>query len=450
MLFANLVEQFVATDKLTDKLYKTRAGILVYMLIILSIICIILFILNNIINVQSEFPFGFIFISLSVILLLFRYTNSLFITGNLVTCIFALSFFYMSLKTGAIFSEDAHGVFLIPLFAFLMLGNKAGIFWSIISSLWIVYLYYLSFSPEAQIHYRAVTQEFPINYYFLLPLIFISIVALSLYFLNAQYQKLFTRFTKNEAILEKQNKHLEEKRQALEELQLKLQRSNTELEQYAYTASHDLKQPIRTINSFATLLSNHLSKNNVLDDKSKEYLDFIGTSTKSMHVLVKDLLSYSKLNAETEHSFEVTDMNNLLERVLVNLNKQISENEVKISVSELPDFKVIPVKINQLFQNIISNAIKFRKKTENLNINITHQLEGNELIISISDNGIGIEAEHINRIFEPFTKLHKASEYAGSGIGLASCKRIVELHNGKIWLESQFGIGTTFYFSLKN
>jgi len=224
------------------------------------------------------------------------------------------------------------------------------------------------------------------------------------------------------------------------ELELK----NKELEQFAYVASHDLQEPLRTTSSFAELLQQQYQGK--LDAKADKYLTFITQSSERMKVLIKDLLDYSRIGRKKER--EVVDCNFIVQQVLADLDLAIKETKADINVESLPVFDGYPSEIKQLFQNLIINAIKFRKKNTGLQIKISAVKNNGNWEFICNDNGIGIEKEHSERIFIIFQRLHTRSEYEGSGIGLAHCKKIVELHGGEIWVNSAAGNGSTFHFTI--
>jgi len=223
-----------------------------------------------------------------------------------------------------------------------------------------------------------------------------------------------------------------------------LELKNKELEQFAYVASHDLQEPLRTTSSFAELLQQQYKGK--LDDKADKYLTFINQSSDRMKVLIKDLLDYSRIGRKKE--VEQVDSNIIMQEVLADLNAAIKEAKAEIKFCKLPVFKGYPTEIKQLFQNLIINAIKFRRQDESPRINICATKENGLWAFSCDDNGIGISDEHSERIFVIFQRLHTRNEYDGSGIGLAHCKKIVELHGGKIWVKSNVGEGSTFYFTI--
>jgi light-regulated signal transduction histidine kinase (bacteriophytochrome) len=219
--------------------------------------------------------------------------------------------------------------------------------------------------------------------------------------------------------------------------------SNKELGQVAYIASHDLQEPLRTISNFVGLLQQQYRGK--LDKEADEYLTFISEGTLRMQSLIKDLLDYSRIG--NDKKLIQIDCNKEVQNVLKGMSIYISENDATISMTPLPVIYGF-FELQYLFQNLICNAIKFRKKNIDPVVSIAAQDEGNEWLFSIKDNGIGIEEKYHQRIFTIFQKLHLDKEYEGTGIGLAHCKKIAELHRGKIWVESEYAKGSTFYFTI--
>jgi signal transduction histidine kinase len=223
-----------------------------------------------------------------------------------------------------------------------------------------------------------------------------------------------------------------------------LERKNKELEQFAYVASHDLQEPLRTTSSFVELLQQQYQGK--LDDKADKYLAYITQSVTRMKVLIADLLDYSRIGSKKE--LIRVDCNIVLNEVLADLDTAIQETGVEITTAHLPAICGYQTELKQLFQNLILNAIKFRQKNISPLITICAWKNTDSWQFAFSDNGIGIPKEHYERIFIIFQRLHTRNEYKGSGIGLSHCKKIVELHKGKIWLVSEPGKGTTFYFTI--
>lgn len=223
-----------------------------------------------------------------------------------------------------------------------------------------------------------------------------------------------------------------------------LRRSNEELEQFAYIASHDLQEPLRMVSSFAKLLEIKYKGN--IDEKAGDYIRQIVGGAKRMSELINDLLSFSRISSNPE-SFTRSDLNLTVTDVLRDLQLIIKETSARIDVHPLPVLRADAIQIKQLFQNLIQNALKFRRD-ESPVITINAKKINGEYEFSIQDNGIGIKPEYHDRIFMLFQRLHEADKYPGTGLGLAICRKIVERHGGRIWLTSEEGRGTTFYFTL--
>jgi len=224
-----------------------------------------------------------------------------------------------------------------------------------------------------------------------------------------------------------------------------LERSNKDLEQFAYVASHDLQEPLRMVSNYTQLLAKHYEGR--LDEKAKKFMDYVVDGAIRMQGLINDLLTYSRIGTQSK-PLENTDTHALLGEAIINLAAMIEEKRAIITNDDLPTVMADSSQLMQVFKNLISNAIKFQR--ENIpHIHVSAQDKGREWVFSIRDNGIGIEKQYADRIFVIFQRLHTRQEYPGTGIGLAVCKRIVERHGGRIWFESEPGKCSTFFFTLK-
>ena len=231
-----------------------------------------------------------------------------------------------------------------------------------------------------------------------------------------------------------------------EELQVEkslLENSNQELEHFAYVASHDLQEPLRMVSSFLQLLQRRYAEQ--LDDKANRYIAQAVDGSVRMKRLIHDLLSYSRVGVSLE--FSTVDCNVVLRHVLETFDGAIENADALVTYDHLPTVMADEGQLGQVFQNLIGNAIKFQRE-ERLQIHIGVEERASEWVFRIADNGIGIEQAYVERIFVIFQRLHPREAYPGTGIGLAICKKIVERHGGRIWLISEVGKGTTFYFSL--
>jgi PAS domain S-box-containing protein len=256
----------------------------------------------------------------------------------------------------------------------------------------------------------------------------------------------FTDVDGSQMILE-MNIDITARKKAEDTLKLKLEelsRSNAELEQFAYVSSHDLQEPLRMISSYLQLLQRRYQGK--LDDKADRYIYFAVDGASRMQNLINDLLEFSRVATRAREP-EPTDCEFLLIQALSNLDLYIKENKVTVSHDSLPEVMADSTQLIQVFQNLITNGIKFNTERAP-KIHISAEKKDNNWVFSVQDNGIGINPQYFEKIFEVFKRLHKKEEYPGTGIGLAICKKIVERHYGHIWVESEPGTGSTFYFSL--
>jgi len=226
---------------------------------------------------------------------------------------------------------------------------------------------------------------------------------------------------------------------------MELERSNQELEQFAYVASHDLQEPLRVVTGFVQLLEQR--HGSMLDDNSREYMAFIVEAAARMKNLISDLLTYSRLTTRAKPLGAVA-LEEVLTRVMGNLALLIAESGAEITWDALPRVHADQGQMVQLFQNLLTNALRYRRPAEPPRVHVAARQLDREWVLSVADRGIGIEPRYFERIFKIFQRLHSSDEYPGTGIGLAICKKIVERHHGRIWVESPPGQGTTFYFTL--
>jgi signal transduction histidine kinase len=258
----------------------------------------------------------------------------------------------------------------------------------------------------------------------------------------------------NRRLFQEVQRELAERKRAEEELKqtmAELARSNQELEQFAYVASHDLQEPLRMVASYVQLLARRYQGR--LDADADEFIAYAVDGATRMQALINDLLAYSRVGTRGK-PFEPTDCEAILDQALANLQVAIEENGAAVTHDLLPTVMADATQLTQLFQNLIGNAVKFRGE-ESLRIHISahwpsaiENRKSDEWIFSVRDNGIGIDPEYHERIFLIFQRLHTREEYPGTGIGLAICRKIVERHGGRIWVESQPGKGSIFYFTI--
>jgi PAS domain S-box-containing protein len=222
-------------------------------------------------------------------------------------------------------------------------------------------------------------------------------------------------------------------------------RSNKDLEQFASVASHDLKEPLRMVSAYVLRLEKKYKGQ--LDDKADKYIRFAVEGVERMEKLIEGLLAYSRITRGAAQ-FGPVDSNKIFSLAVSNLSASIRECNASVTKEDLPTVRGDETQLLQLFQNLIGNAVKYRKPQTPPHVHVSSAREGSHYIFSVRDNGIGIEPKNYDRIFQLFQRLHSHDQYAGAGMGLAVCKHIVEQHNGRIWIESVPGTGSTFFFTV--
>lgn len=231
----------------------------------------------------------------------------------------------------------------------------------------------------------------------------------------------------------------------LAQVNLELKRSNEELEQFAYVASHDLQEPLRMVASYSQLLEKRYAAQ--LDERARKYISYSVDGAKRMQALIADLLRLSRIGMQGK-VFEPVSVNDVVDRVITDLSITIGDVGGRVTRDELPSVSADDIQMGQLFQNLISNGLKFRRPDIVPEVQVSVSRDGDDWHFRIQDNGIGIDAEHLENVFVIFQRLHKRGEYEGTGIGLSAAKKIVERHGGRIWIESIVGEGSTFHFTL--
>lgn len=237
---------------------------------------------------------------------------------------------------------------------------------------------------------------------------------------------------------------LREESKSLERALSLMETKNRELEQFAYIASHDLQEPLKTISNVVNIFEDQYKGR--LDNDAVTYLSFLSLSAERMRLLITGLLDYARIGKEGE--MELVNSQVLLQELISDLDMLITESRANIFIGKMPALPAYRLELKQLFQNLISNAIKFRQPGGQVEVRICAQEENDCWTFSVKDNGIGIGEKFHKKIFMIFKRLHARSKYEGSGIGLSHCKKIVELHHGKIWVESVANEGSTFYFTI--
>jgi light-regulated signal transduction histidine kinase (bacteriophytochrome) len=237
----------------------------------------------------------------------------------------------------------------------------------------------------------------------------------------------------------------ERQAQALRDANAALIRSNADLQQFAYSASHDLQEPLRMVSTYGELLQKKFS--GTLGPKGDEYIGYMIQGALRMEQLLRDLRAYTQASMTGQEATEDIDAGEILDKALMNLGATINQSEASITRTDLPCVRMYEFQLEQVFQNLIGNAIRYRASAPP-RIHVAAVQRGTEWLFSVQDNGIGIDPQYKEQIFGIFKRLHSTSEYPGTGMGLAICERIIQRSGGRIWVESEVGQGSTFFFTI--
>ncbi len=434
-------------EKEPENKRKARIVIFIFLFTCLSILAIWISSLNLENTNNFPFPIALGFTTLSAFA--FKKTGSFHLSGHLLGLLVFFFLFPITIETGGLYSDDTLWLLLGPVLAFFA-GNKwTGLIWSIILIAGVSYLYSLDISsPESLMKDSLI---FDSNYYFT-SIVFLFIMILGVIFIyENEKTKLVGELGSKRNELQKQNTLLEtevkKRTVSLEESNEQLKRSNADLEQFAYVASHDLQEPLRMVGNFVQLLEEEYSDK--IDDEGKSYINFAVDGVSRMSLLIEELLQYSQLGKKGLEIIHF-DLNTVVHQKTKDLSLLIKSKKAECVIQDLPRINGIPGQIGILFYNLINNALKFNT-SDKPKIQISYRENSSHWIFSVADNGIGIANEYKEHIFELFKRLHRKEEYSGTGIGLSMCKKIINHHKGEIWFDSKENVGTTFHFSiLKN
>lgn len=377
-----------------------------------------------------------------VLLYIFKKTGNTILVSNLLALFWVLPLMHVIPQTRGLYSDNLLWLFLAPLSVLFFANIRWGLLWLgiLLSYTYYVYLFY-SNKGDAAFTTLEEPEYYLISYVTLFSAIFIVVVI----FETGQLL-IIKLLTQQKAILEEQKQEIARKNAELQAIEEQLRESNQELENFAFAASHDLKEPLRMIGMYTQLTQKRLQGQ--LDGSTKEFMGFVTDGVGRMQSLLDSLLDYSRLGKNQDDLRDV-NLNDTIFMVIHNLMPRMKETNTAIISNPLPTVQASSFEMIQLFQNLIANSIKFRRANVPPTIEIkVNETPTGDFIFTIADNGIGIPEQHQERVFKIFERLHTRMDYEGSGIGLATCKKIVQSSGGKIWLESKEGVGTTFYFTL--
>jgi signal transduction histidine kinase len=436
-------EVFIADNLKRSLLDIRKARILVFIHLFIILIAIAFAVAN------SQYPgVGGPAISVGIVvgialLYIFKRYGNFMTSGNLMAFLLFIIFLDAVFSSGGLYSDNLLWIMATPLTALLFASPRSGIVWLSVLMGVTFYLFVLDLQNPG--FYRKQTEDLDGLYYLITYNgLFVMLIGIVLIFATGQ-SMIIKALDAKQKELEEQTAELTRQKEALVVAEEKLKSINHELERFAYSASHDLKEPLRMIGSYVMLVKRRVGTD--LDPNTKEYIGFITDGVSRMEKMLNDLLQYSRLGRNNEQ-LKDQDLNDTLLVVMQNLMAAMENTNTAIYANQLPVIRSISVEMLQLFQNLISNSIKFRRKDLSPVIGITYQEEQEQHRFIFMDNGIGIPEKNKQSVFDIFERLHSIQEYEGSGIGLATCKKIVNNMGGKIWIEPNKDVGTTFTFTI--
>ncbi len=432
---------YLDSEEHTVQYRRAETLIKVHLFLITSVVLMFIFTFT-IAPENKNVPLHWALITLISSLVLLKTTRSLVFTGNFLAAGWFAILVPAILQSGGLYSDNMLWLALAPAIAVLFAARKWGFFWASVLFLFSIGLFFYHLYDDTS--FKALLLQFSPEYYFLSFTLFFAVLLGLVYIFERGQELIIDALQKQKKLLQEQQMQISRQMDELREAHRKIEEINGQLEQFAYAASHDLKEPLRMIGMYTQLIERQLQA--YLNDDTKEFMHYVRNGVARMQRMLDDLLQYSRTGRHSD--IQDNDLNELLFIVLNNLTVAMQESNASISTNLLPIVRASTTELVQLFQNLLANAIKFRKPNAPPQISITATDEGTHFLFTVKDNGIGIPTDQQDRVFRIFERLHNHSDYDGSGIGLATVRKIVTNLGGKIWLQSTEGIGTTFYFTI--
>ncbi len=440
--FTLLINYFIPYRLKDDPFVYRKAKVLVHVILFLILTGFLNEAFSYIFNINEQVSAIPSIIAGIVLLFLFKKTGNSVLISNLLAIFWVFPLITAIPMTKGLYSDNLLWLFLAPLSVLLFANRRWGAIWLGILLGYTFYLYLFYADPIK----TAVGKPEPPEYYLIsYTTLFTAIFFVVVIFETGQLL-IIKLLTNQKSELEKQKKEIDLKNAELRLREEQLREMNQELENFAFAASHDLKEPLRMIGMYTQLTQKRLQGQ--LDGSTKEFMGFVTDGVGRMQSLLDALLDYSRLGKNQDDLRDV-NLNDTIFMVIHNLTARMKETNAAIISNSLPTVQASSFEMIQLFQNLISNSIKFKREgvPPQIEIRVAETITG-DFIFTVADNGIGIPEQHKERVFKIFERLHTRVDYEGSGIGLATCKKIIQSSGGKIWLESTEGVGTIFHFTL--
>lgn len=431
--------RLMPSRKPSDEISRHRERLLAWVHLIAIVMSGLLFIVSLFVIPKHGVPVAITCIGSVALGHIYQRFGNLNLSANLLVSLLFAVLMVQMIPTGGLYSDNLLWMLLLPTVAFLFTSRNYGLMWSAIVVSVIVGLFLIEVNSSSKL--RELTFGYDPSYYLVSYLgLFTLMIALVTLFVDGN-KNLLEHLKQNSETLQSQKEELEAKNALLRKQEAELKRSNQDLELFASVASHDLKEPLRMINSYSQLLNKSL--NDSMSERDREFLTYIKEGGIRMHTMLDDLLAYGKLGRDKKEEKPV-DLEKSLLIVENNLKLRLQESGGRISWEALPTLLGHSTHFIQLFQNLIGNSLKFSREGVAPHVTIFSERQADHFVIQIVDNGLGIAEEDIDKVFGVFQRLSNQSKFEGSGLGLATVKRIMDGLDGSIEVTSTVGLGTTF------
>lgn len=443
MFINSLINYFIHPKIKEDGYSAFKAKALIWLHLIVYLFIILALGLELIADMHNDLPSWVILGVNTILLLILKYKGDIVISGTLVGAAVGFMLGPNIIKSGGVISDNLIWCAFLPIISLLFGNLRVSFLFLVILILFSVYLTYGLEYDWSNPFFKNYTPA----YYFFSYNMFFCVLFFMIFTFRREQESLIKSLTEKNRLLELQKVEITKKTKDLEEAKGLLEASNKELEQFAYVASHDLKEPLRMIAMYTQMLQRRLKQ--YLDEDTKEFMGFVIEGVKRMQQMLDDLLNYSKLGKN--HELQAVDLNNTMFLVEQNLKMILNDTGGVFTYDSLPTIYAVNSEITQLFQNLIANGIKFHNKDRNPEVKVfIHKIDIDSFTICVKDNGIGVPKDSIERVFNLFERLNNREEYEGTGIGLATCRKVMDNLGGEIWLESEEGIGSSFFLKFPN
>ena len=434
------IDWFIPIHIQTQHVLHRRARLLMWVHAFILILCLIMLPSSLFIEDASYSPIFSAIFALVTSMLVFRRWGNISLSSNILTAIPALALVPLIFSSGGMYSDNLLWLYLCPFIAFLFTEIRSRIFWAVT----VVGLHCYLFILELQVETSFIIDKPDGAAYYFVSYLFLFLMMLGIvYIFKLEQDFVIKQLREHRDELTTQKEAIQQQANQLRQQEQTLKEMNKDLEQFAYVASHDLKEPLRTIGSFTKLIEQELDRTD--NANTNEYIEFVKDGVERMKNLITSLLNDIKYKQKED---KTVNLNDVILMVVNNLSASTKERNATINYGKLPTVKGSPTAYVQLFQNLISNSLKFQKTDVPPNINIVHTGINGHHHIKISDNGIGIPKEHLPNVFELFNQGETEESHCGQGIGLSTCKRIVNHFGGDISVDSEVDKGTVFTIKL--